>query len=103
MKKSIRKKVVPVSKGGIVDEDAPFWKGDTADRIIAKRVKDNAEKAKHKRTRSRRSKNRPAENRQDEGLRTLRRLERVLPKRKTLAARQRIQQRIDALTKELDL
>lgn len=90
-------KIVAPHLNGMSDEEAPFWKGDTAEKVLAHRLKDR-EKQKKTRKGGRRS---AAESTPDH--KTLRRLERSLPKRKTLEARQRIEQRIAQLKKELGL
>lgn len=73
---------------------APYWKGARAELIVAERVKRYAaEKAAKKKGTGPRRERTPHQQ--------LRRLERALAKRKTLAARQRIAQQIKQLKKEI--
>ena len=78
--------VSPRRKPGI-DKSAPFWKGERAEHIVDKRVAIyRAEQAKRAAKKGPRRELTPT--------RRLRRLERALKRRKTLAARQRIAQQI---------
>lgn len=92
------RKIVSPHFNGMSDDEAPFWKGDTAEKVLAHRLQERAKQEKEK---ARRGGRRSAESTPDH--KTLRRLERSLPKRKTLEARQRIEQRIAQLKKELGL
>jgi hypothetical protein len=90
-----KSQVSPSRKAGI-NKSAPYWKGERAEQIIDKRVAlYRAEKDKR---RSRKGKGLP---RPKTPSQRLRRLERALLRRKTLAARQRIAQQIAQLKAEL--
>lgn len=110
------RRIVP-ARGAGLNKQAPFWKGDTAEKIIAARRAERAAEVEARRvarasrggrgTRGRTSTKGPASSAgvgaPAPAARRLRRLERALGRRKTLAARQRVQARIDALRKELEL
>lgn len=98
-----KNRLAPEPVNGLVDSDAPFWRGDTAERVLEERLASRPQKV-HKGSKSRRRSSRTSSSPgEKDPLRELRRLERVLPRRKTLAARQRLQMRIDQLRKELGL
>lgn len=85
---------------------APFWKGQRAEIIVAARVEAYAEEKAAKRAARRTTPSARSSRNPNEGPATfvpkeLRRLERALMRRKTLAARQRVRARIDALKREL--
>lgn len=104
-------RVVKLRKPGL-SPDAPFWQGKTAERIVAKRLKENLKEKEAKRlaraaARVARSSS-PTTRKGNTAPATLvpkelRRLERALTRRKTLAARQRVSARIAELKKELGL
>jgi hypothetical protein len=87
------RRIVLPRKRGLHKKLGGYWKGERCEKIVRRRIKAMAAErearaaAKGGRSRSR-STSKSSE---------LRRLERALGRRKTLAARQRIQQRIDAL------
>lgn len=88
----------------VLDRTAPFWRGETAEHIIADRVRTyEAERATRRAVHSNRSRPKAGSNAASATLvpKTLRRLEWALTRRKTLAARQRVQARIDQLKQEL--
>lgn len=108
MKKRPKKPRIPLpSPNGVIDEDAPHWKGDTAEELLHRRriqkqqqkKRTRKSKAKSSRGKSRRVSADPETD--DERRKVIRRLERVLPKRKTLAAKQRLEQRIEQLRAEI--
>ena len=99
-----------------INEAAPYWRGERAEDIVQQRVVANAAEKEAKRIA--RSASRATKATVDPALvkslrssrhaeasgsssRELRRLERALPRRKTLAARQRLEQRIKQLRQEL--
>lgn len=91
---------------GYIDLNAPFWKGDTAERIITERRNRVRTSSRWRRSSSRSTSGVTPSQLPDSSqaaLKTLRRLERVMPTRKTLAARQRLKKRIESLKKEFDL
>lgn len=102
-KKKSRKRrptrVTPKVENGISDESAPYFQGDTAEKILESRQKKSRKGGKKRRKRSKSSSS--GEPHEKKLQKTLRRLERNLPKRKTLAARQRLAQRIKDLKKQL--
>lgn len=89
--------IVPTKnfKSGITSFDAPFWRGDTAEALIAWRKKIKASMKKGRRASTPRSK--------DDPQRTLRRLERALDRRKTEECRTRIRGQIEELQLKLGL
>jgi hypothetical protein len=95
-----KKRIAPKTVNGSIDRSAPFWRGDTAERILEQRL---IERANNPRGRRRSSGPRTPRTPSDERTRTLKRLERALIRRKTLAARQRVEQRIKDLRHELGL
>lgn len=99
-----KNRLAPKPVNGLVDSDAPYWRGDTAERVLEERLASRPQKV-HKGPKSRHisSRTRTSSPQGKDPLRELRRLERALPRRKTLAARQRLQMRIDQLRKELGL
>lgn len=94
-----RARLVPPPVDGIADDDAPHWRGDTARRIVRRRLREIAERPPRARRSRRNAAGRSTGG--DPRTRELRRLERNLPRRKTLAARQRIAARIAELKREL--
>ena len=98
-------RLVPRPENGLVDPDAPFWRGDTAERVLKQRLEEARAKSLNRRKgpKSARRSARASSPGEKDLRRELRRLERALPRRKTLAARQRLQMRIDQLRKELGL
>lgn len=104
MPRTTRGRVSPAPKNGRIDRDAPFWSGDTAENLIERRIAERPVRS----TRARRTSTRARSDREPlsgdaAALKTLRRLERNVSRRKTLAARVRLQQRIDLLRSELGL
>jgi hypothetical protein len=106
MSKTPKKTVAPVSENGSLAPDAPHWRGDTAVRIIERRRQEIASRPVKARRASKRA--RPGGKTSPAGQidrsqpnQLLRRLERNLKRRKTLAARQRLQKRIDDLRASL--
>lgn len=90
--KSKCSRLFPARSGGLHKELGRYWQGQRAEAIVEARA------AERQRSRRKpRSGSTPTQSPQRE----LRRLERALARRKTLAARQRVQQRIDVLRKEL--
>lgn len=102
------RRIVP-ARGAGLNKQAPFWKGDTAEKIIAARRAERAAEVEARRVARASKRGKRVRRRTIRGVPTvasskrLRRLERALGRRKTLAARQRVQARIDALRKELKL
>jgi len=92
-KKKLKKRVAPQLTHGSLNREAPFWKGETAE----ERLKNRPKKTPKARRRSIPGKKATPAHRE------LKRLERALPRRKTLVARQRLEQRIADLKKELNL
>lgn len=88
------RRIILPRKRGLHKKLGGFWKGERCGKIVRRRIKaliaerEARHAAKGGRTRSPRATTKQTE---------LRRLQRALARRKTLAARQRIQQRIDAL------
>lgn len=102
-----RPRISPATANGYVDDDAPHWRGDTAERIVRRRRKSIREDEKaakaSKKTRARGSKRSRTKADPNDPQRRLKRLERNIKRRKTLAARQRLQKQIDELRRELGL
>ena len=97
----------------MLDKAAPFWRGETAEKLVAERTEvtrrqkaeRDAEKQRKRATRTKR------ERRVVDGVpsmraktpqQTLARLRRALPRRKTIAARERLAKRIRALEAALE-
>jgi len=79
---------------GITSFDAPFWRGDTAEALVAFRKRKRAEEKMSRRSTGwARAPESPE--------RRLRRLERALPKRKLPETRARLQAEIETLSKQL--
>lgn len=93
----------------ILDRRAPYWQGSTAEVILENRIKDREaeaiEKASKRRSKARSTfqTSKPSSNSSSDLLRRIRRLERNLPKRKTLVARQRIELEIAQIKRDLEL
>jgi hypothetical protein len=86
----------------VLDRSAPYWRGERAEDIVKARV----EERKQAKTTRRRSGSQPRGRRSSSPAspnKELRRLERALKRRKTLAARQRVSARIKQLKQELGL
>lgn len=83
---------VTASRKAGINKNAPYWKGQRAEHIIDKRVALYREEQAKRRSRKGKGLPRPKTPSQ-----RLRRLERALLRRKTLAARQRIAQQIAQL------
>lgn len=92
--------IVPASdhRSGITSFDAPFWRGDSAEALIAYR---KAQRAASRKTRGRRGPRSTIVDNPD--LKTLKRLRRALVRRKTEVARQRVQARIIELEVKLGM
>ena len=78
-----KQRITPKIKNGLTNKQAPFWKGDTADGVLQRRVEARAKVRAEKKSKRKQSK-------ADTSTRELRRLERNLKKRKTAEARRRI-------------
>lgn len=98
MQNGKRKRLVPKRGPGLIDKSAPYWKGERAESIVSARAIENSER---KRSRRAGGSGQPRKPRSPHA--ELRRLERALARRKTLAAQQRIQAQIKQMKKELGL
>jgi hypothetical protein len=93
----------------ILNRRAPFWNGSTAEDILAQRLIEREHEAQQKaskRRANRRSTSRtskPSVEGPPDLIKRLRRLERNVQRRKTLAARQRLEIEIRELKAQLDL
>lgn len=90
-------------KPGIDNSRAPYWRGERAEMVIAdrrRRYEKEAEEKAAQRAQRRRSSGASIKRGSVAPSRLLRRLYRALKRRKTLAARQRVQQRIRQLEKD---
>lgn len=92
-RKRPRRIVVQPAPG--INESAPYWRGHRAERIVARRIK---QYALAKRTRKSGGTARVKTPSQQ-----LTRLQRALTRRKTLAGRQSVQQKIDLIKREMGL
>jgi uncharacterized membrane protein YqiK len=107
------RRLVPKRRAGIVNEDAPFWRGETAEQILEQRFngyrlarEEKAVarvKAREERKSARAAGRAPRARRERSPNQQLKRLERNLGRRKTLAARQRIEQQIKSLKQQLGI
>ena len=93
----------------VLDKAAPFWRGETAEKLVATRT-ESARREKEARKASRSTRPR-RERRKLDGVssmrvktpeQTLARLRRALPRRKTIAARERLAKRIRELEAALE-
>lgn len=89
------RRIFPTRKPGITDRKAAFWRGDTAEKVLAERV------AATPTPRRRRASTPRGSGPTSDPAAQIRRLERAIPRRKTQEARDRLQARIDSLRKEL--
>jgi hypothetical protein len=84
----------------VLDRSAPYWKGERAEAIVtARAVARAAEKATRQASRPARSSGMSSRTRTPNA--QLRRLERALKRRKTLAAQERVKAQIKQLKREL--
>jgi hypothetical protein len=97
------RRIVSTRSAGLVNAHAPFWKGQRAETIVSARHATIAAEKEAKRL-ARAAKKRTPRDASGKRIRTpnaqLRRLERALDRRKTLAGRQSVQQQIKALKRE---
>jgi hypothetical protein len=104
LQKGAARRIVSPRTPGLAIPDAPFWRGETAEAIVdARRVAYAEEKAAKASARRRKGgvAARSPRHTGDKPSRELSRLIRALKRRKTLAARQRVQARIDELQRQL--
>ena len=90
------RRVFPKRVHGSLDEDAPFWKGETAEKRMAGRIARRASESRKKRKRGGRTSGGASDD-----VKTLRRLERALSRRKTKEAQLRVAARIKELKAKL--
>lgn len=87
----------------VLDKSFPYWYGDTADAILAARAKEQKDAPKRgSKRRSSSSRSSTPLNGPPDLIKRIRRLERNLPRRKTHAARLRIENELKKLKAELE-
>jgi len=108
--KKNRQRLVPRHPSGIANESAPFWRGVRCEQVVSARVIGYNEE-KEQRALKRRSRRAAGSGGGPTGSSTrkprspfaeIRRLERALARRKTLAAQQRVAQQIAVLKRQLE-
>jgi hypothetical protein len=102
-KGSSRSRIFTPAPAGIPEKsDAPFWRGERCEHHVAARHAAETERRERKAAEKEAKRGTPrGERRQRSPNAQLRRLERALGRRKTLAAQQRIQQQIKQLREQL--